>query len=193
MPDDRQLVAALRRRDTDAFATLFNQYADKLYRVAFNILKNDSEAECVVQDTFLKLIEKLDQFEERSALGTWLYRIATNSSIDRLRKNRPTTPLADDAFETDEPFMPAVFIDWGHTPETWVSDNEKQRVLSNAIDHLPPKLRATFILREIEGLSTAEAAAVLDSSPGAVKVQLHRARLRLREYLSTYFSERVKG
>ncbi len=190
MADDQHLIAALRQRDTDAFAALFNQYADKLYRVAFNILKNDADAECVVQDSFLKLIEKLDGFEERSSLGTWLYRVATNLSIDRIRKARPTASLADD-FSDDAPIMPAVFIDWAHTPEQWLSEDEKHRVLSAAISQLPPKLHTTFILREIEGLSTAETASVLNASTGAVKVQLHRARLQLREYLSTYFSERV--
>ena len=192
MADDRQLIAALQQQDADAFADVFNKYADKLYRVAFNILKNETDAECVVQDSFLKMIEKLNQFEGRSSLGTWLYRIATNLSIDRLRKKRPTTRLVDEVETTDEVFMPEVFVDWVHTPEMWVSAHEKQRVLADAIEHLPQKLRTTFVLREVEGLSTAEAAAVLEISTGAVKVQLHRARLQLREFLSASFAERVR-
>ena len=87
--------------------------------------------------------------------------------------------------------MPAVFIDWTQTPDTQLSTTERNRILAEAIGQLPAKLQTTFILREIDGLSTAETAAALNTTPGAVKVQLHRARLQLRELLSVYFSERV--
>ncbi len=190
MADDRTLLPALKNRDSKSFAELFERYSDKLYRVAFGILNDESDAEGVVQDTFLKLIENLDDFEARSTLGTWLYRVAYNASLDRLRRKRPHAPLADD-FQDDDSYMPAIFLDWTHAPETHFSAAEKNRVLAEAISQLPLKLQSTFILREIDGLSTAETATVLNTSPGAVKVQLHRARLQLRELLSAYFQERT--
>lgn len=191
MADDRYLLPALKNRDPDAFATLFHRYSDKLYRVAYGILNDETEAESVVQDTFLKLIEHLDRFEARSTLGTWLYRVTYNASLDRVRRQQPHQPLADD-FRDDGEMMPAIFVDWTHAPDTQLSAVEQNQVLTEAIGQLPPKLQTTFILREIDGLSTAETATVLNISENAVKVQLHRARLRLRELLSAYFAERIQ-
>ena len=190
MNSDQNLLAALRRRDADAFAALFKLYSDKIFRLALGLLGDEDEAEGIVQDSFLRLFEKLDQFEGRSQLGTWLYRVAYNASIDRLRRQRPTQPLADDAQADDAaPFMPALLIDWSQAPEALFDSGETQTQLEDAVSRLPERLRSTFILREIEGLSTAETAAVLSITVGAVKVRLHRARLLLREELSGYFGE----
>jgi len=191
MPDDRALVADLRRKDADAFNQVFEQYSDRIFRLALGILKSENDAEGVVQDTFLTLFRKLDQFEARSQLGTWLYRVAYNLSIDRLRKLRPTELLSDEADSDDTDFMPTVIVDWRFAPETLLAQAETRRALSEAIDTLPQKLHATFVLRELEKLSTAETAIILGVKPGTVKVQLHRARLLLREHLSSYFQERL--
>lgn len=190
MHSDQKLLMALRRRDADAFAVLFELYSDKIFRLALGLLGDEDEAEGIVQDSFLRLFEKLDQFEGRSQLGTWLYRVAYNASIDRLRKRRLTQPLADEtSAEDDAPFMPAILIDWSQAPESLFDSGETQAQLEAAVGHLPERLRGAFILREIEGLSTAETAAVLGITEGAVKVRLHRARLLLREELSGYFTE----
>lgn len=190
MSSDQNLLAALRRRDADAFAALFELYSDKIFRLALGLLGDEDEAEGIVQDTFLRLFEKLDQFEGRSQLGTWLYRVAYNTSIDRLRQRRPTLALADETeAEDNAPVMPALLIDWSQAPESLFDSGETQAQLEAAVGHLPHRLRGAFILREIEGLSTTEAAAVLGITEGAVKVRLHRARLLLREELSGYFAE----
>ncbi len=190
MHSDQTLVAALRRRDADAFAALFDLYSDKIFRLAVGLLGDEDEAEGIVQDSFLRLFEKLDQFEGRSQLGTWLYRVAYNASIDRLRQRRPTQPLADEAGNADDsPFMPAILTDWSQAPEALFDSGETQAQLEVAVGRLPERLRGAFVLREIEGLSTAETAVVLGISEGAVKVRLHRARLLLREELSGYFIE----
>jgi RNA polymerase sigma-70 factor (ECF subfamily) len=98
-----------------------------------------------------------------------------------------------DEQELDEqnPMMPAIFVDWSQAPETLFASAEAQAELEQCVIQLPERLRSTFLLRESEGLSTAETAEVLGINPGAVKVQLHRARLQLRECLATYFGERL--
>lgn len=186
MPSEQELVAALRRRDPDAFETLFETYSDKAYRLAVGILEDETEADCVVQDTFLRLLERLDQFEGRAQLSTWLYRVAYNLSIDRLRQRRPTVTMADEADDDTIP-SPTVLVDWEHLPESLLTESEIAAELKSAIAALPEKFRVVFILREIEGLSTAETAVITDLSLSAVKVRLHRARLFLRERLAESF------
>ena len=185
------LLDALRRRDPTAFAQLFEMYSDKLYRLSVGLLQDEDEAEGVVQDTFMRLFERLDQFEGRSKLGTWLYRVAYNQSMDRLRKRRPTVPLVDDFTDDEEIPMPAVFVDWRQVPEISLTSAEIKAELDKAIGSLPGKLKAIFILREIEGLSTLESTQILGISTSAAKVRLHRARLLLRERLAEYFAELV--
>lgn len=194
MPDESNLVSALRRGDTEAFSQVFEAHSDQIFRLAFGILKSEDDAEGVVQDTFLTFFRRLEQFEARSRLSTWLYRVAYNLSIDRLRKMRPTEPLVDEFHiaEADD-FMPIVIVDWNFAPETILSEKETHRVLGEAIDALPQKLHTTFVLRELEKLSTAETATILGINPGTVKIQLHRARLLLREHLSSYFQERLRS
>ncbi len=192
MQNEADLIVALRRRDSAAFSFLFETYSDKLFRLALGMLGDETEAEAIVQESFLRLFEKLDQFEGRAKLSTWLYRVAYNASIDQLRRRRPDQSLVEEPEATEtEAIMPALFTDWSQAPETILASAEAQDELERAIAGLPERLRTTFVLREIEGLSTAETAEVLGLKPGAVKVQLHRARLRLREQLTAYFSERV--
>jgi RNA polymerase sigma-70 factor (ECF subfamily) len=183
MSDDRELLEGLRRRDPEAFKTCFDRYSDRLFRVAVSLLKDEDEAESVVQDAFIRLFEKLDDFEGRSSLGTWLYRVTYNGAIDRLRRRRPALYL-DGADPLDETPTPVVLTDWRQWPERVLSQAEVAAELEKAIDGLPEMYRAVFVLREIEGLSTRETADVVDASAGTVKVRLHRARLFLRERLS---------
>jgi RNA polymerase sigma-70 factor (ECF subfamily) len=185
MSDEKALLAALRRRDSAAFTTVFERYADKIYRLAVGLLEDETAADGVVQDTFLRLFQRLDTFEGHSSLGTWLYRVAYNRSLDLLRRRRPLVSLD----ENDEALAPAVLADWGQLPERLLSDAEVRAALEEAIAALPEPYRAVFILREIEGLSTAETAAVMNIASGAVKVRLHRARLFLRERLAEQFVE----
>lgn len=192
MPDESHLIDALRRQEPQAFNQLFETYSDKLFRVAVGLLQDEDEAEGVVQDAFLRLFEKLDRFEGRSQVGTWLYRVTTNACIDRLRQRRINQPLAEEIEGDNEAsFMPAIMTDWTLAPETVFASTEAQFELDRCIAGLPESLRVTFILREIEGLSTAETAEVLNLKQSAVKVRLHRARLALREGLSSYFGELV--
>lgn len=188
MPTDTDLLARLRQRDPDAFAELFAAHSDRLYRLALHLLDDPTEAEGVVQDTFLKLFNHLDHFEGRSTLGTWLYRVAYNASYDRLRQRRPTLSL-DAPDDDDESLpMPIQLADWTAAPEARFTTRELQHTLTHAIRSLPETLRVVFVLREVEGASTQECATILNLTPGAVKVRLHRARLLLRETLAAEFA-----
>lgn len=190
MNDDRDLLAALRRRDAQAFATLFDRYSDKIYRLAVGLLQDEMEAESVVQDAFLRLFEHLDSFEGRARVGTWLYRVAYNLAVDALRRRRPLLALADEP-EDDAVPAPAVLADWRQWPEGVLTQAEIAAELDAAIAALPEKYRAVFLLREVEGLSTDETAEVIGLSRSAAKVRLHRARLFLREQLASSLTERV--
>lgn len=192
MPDDTSLLQALQAGDSSAFSTLFETYADRLYRLAMGLVQQPEEAEDVVQETFIKAITHLDQFEGRSNLGTWLYRVAYNASLDRLRQ-REVSPLPDDGpYEEDETQlpMPELLVEW-HTPEDLVINEQDRLFLDQSIRQLPQALRTVFVLRDIDELSTAETAEILGLSISAVKVRLHRARLELRETLAAYFTERL--
>ncbi|MEJ2216938.1 MAG: sigma-70 family RNA polymerase sigma factor [Gemmatimonadota bacterium] len=185
MTIDPQL-SALREGDDAALGALFERYADRIYRLAVGLLHEPAEAEDVVQESFVKALTNLDRFEGRSGIGTWLYRVAYNAAMDRLRR-RGREP----ATESGDMPSPHSMVDWSSTPEALLLDNEARAALDAATDTLSASLRAVFILRDVEGLSTSEAAEALGISESAAKVRLHRARLQLRERLSEYFSERL--
>lgn len=190
MSDDAALIAALKQRSPDALAMVFEQHADKIYRLAVSLLHDEQQADGVVQNTFLALIEHVESFEGRSSVSTWLYRVGYNECMMRLRRVRPDIEL-DEAGES-EAAMPISFVDWQGIPEQVIGSSEAAAEMEHAIAGLKPELRAAFLLRDVEELSTAETAHVLGIQEGAVKVRLHRARLALREKLATYFEERVR-
>lgn len=174
-----------------ALAILFENYADAIYRLALSIVGDESLAEDIVQETFLSALTHRQQFEGRSKISTWLYRIAYNASHDRLRK-KTEEPLPDEDGQADDETPlphPKTIIEWRWMPEDILANREMRRELENAVKALPESLRVVFTLRDIEGLSTEETAEATGISEGAVKVRLHRARLELRERLSVYFSE----
>lgn len=186
---ETELVEALKRRDQAALAALFEQYADKIYRLGVSILHDEQQADGVVQNTFLALIEHANTFEGRSNIGTWLYRVGYNECMMRLRKVRPDFEL--DAAEDPE-MMPVNFTDWSSVPDHVHDSLEAATEMERAIASLKPDLRTVFTLRDIEELSTAETAHILNISEGAVKVRLHRARLVLREKLAGYFEDQIR-
>lgn len=190
MPEDTFLLQELKAGRPDAFASLFDTYADRLYRLGMSLVGDPFEAEDIVQDAFLKAITHIDSFQARSSLGTWLYRVVYNSSIDRLR-SRVDNPLPEESDPDENSLpMPEVLLEW-HTPEALAISNEGQDYLDQAIQSLPGSLRSVFVLRDIEELSTAQTAEILGVGESLVKVRLHRARLALREQLAVYFAERL--
>lgn len=184
--DEQLLIEGLKRRDPAVLSRAFGLYSDKIYRLAVSLLHDEQQADGVVQDTFLKLIERIDGFDGRSAVGTWLYRVAYNECLMRLRAARPQVELEE---PDDLDFMPGNLVDWRSAPDRAVSSAEALAEMERAIATLSPALRAVFLLRDVEGMSTVETAQSLDIAEATVKVRLHRARLTLRERLSDYFQE----
>ncbi len=191
-PTDEELVAALKAGKRDACAELVRRYSSRLYRVVYRILGSPEEAEEALQETFISACAKIHTFQERSQLGTWLYRIATNAALMRLRQLKQSHVSLDAPVETEEgDVLPRNLADWKFDPYRAALNEELRQVLEEAIRALPETLRVVFILRELEGLSTQETAQALGISESATKVRLHRARLMLREQLTPYLAGQV--
>lgn len=186
---------ALRMGDRAEFARLVESYSGVIYRLALKMLENSQDAEDVLQETFIKAYNGLAGFDGRSSLSTWLYRIATNEALMLLRRRKHIqVSIEEPATGASEESEPLQIVDWCCLPEEELLSSESQAYLDRAVDKLPDSLKVVFLLRDIEGLSTAETAEVLGLSETAVKTRLSRARLRLRELLSSYYRERfTKG
>ena len=191
---DLKLVERLRGGDPAALETLMERYASRVYRLAHGITRNAADAEEVVQDVFLSCFRKIDSFESRAALGSWIYRIATNAALIKGRGKRAELEVAlEDQLPTfledghragDRAWLLA---DWSETPETALLSQETRSVLSQAIDRLPDHYRAVLVLRDVEGFSNEAVAEILGESVASVKSRLHRARMALREQLTGHF------
>jgi RNA polymerase sigma-70 factor (ECF subfamily) len=186
-------IEALRRGDRGEFARLVDAYSGPLYRLALKMLGTASDAEDALQNTFLKAFQHMDSFEGRSSLSTWLYRIASNEALMLLRKRRPEISFADTMAEEEDErnYDPVQFTDWCCLPEEEYLSAEGRKAMDRAVEHLPETLRIVFVLRDIEDLSIQETSQVLGLSETAVKTRLLRARLRLREELSSYYGDRL--
>ena len=183
--DEGELLTGLRRRDRLACTCLLKRFAPRLYRLALQLTGNADEAEDVLQEGLIQACRKIDTFEGRSSLGSWLHRIVLNAALMRLRRKSPAVvPWAEEA--EGETVAPPLLVDWEGDPGGHVLSQELQAILDRAILALPETLRTALVLRDIEGLSTEEAAAALRISETAVKVRLHRARLALRASLAPY-------
>jgi RNA polymerase sigma-70 factor (ECF subfamily) len=188
--DEAELIIRLKAGDASACAECIEIHSPLVYRLALRLMGNEAEAEDVLQETFLNAFRGIDSFEGRSGLGTWLYRIAYNAAMMRLRRTDPTMMSVEESLDSDGQFsVPKQLFDWCCLPESDFEGDEVRAELESAIGELPESLRVVFVLRELEGLSTAETAGALELSDGAVKVRLHRARLWLRERLSPYFTD----
>lgn len=188
-PDEAALLDALKAGDTHACACMIKHHGSQMYAVALRIMGDSDEAEEVVQEAFISACSKLDSFEGRSKLSTWLYRITTNAALMRLRKQRNNTISLDEPQLMEEgDLLPRQLGDWQVEPSQEALTTELRQTMEEAVQALNPTLRAAFVLRDIQGLSTEEAAAALDISESALKVRLHRARLQLRESLAAYLA-----
>ena len=191
--DQEISLEALQAGDRAEFARLVDEYSTQIYRLALKMLGDEQDAEDVLQNTFMKVLQSIDKFEGRSSLSTWLYRIGVNEALMLLRRQKPTISVAMDyEDDADEIQHPTQFTDWCCLPEEDLLSDEARRHLDKAIRRLPEKLQVVFLLRDIEGLSIRETSEALDLSETAVKTRLLRARLNLREQLSTYYGERLK-
>lgn len=191
--EDRDLIRRARTGDFAAFEAIVSKYERRLFGLASRIVGRRHDAEEVVQQTFLSVLEHLQDFREESSFHTWLTRIATNHALALLRRNkvRQTVPLREDRSSESYADLPhpEYIAQWRETPEDIAARREIQTLLREALEELDEKYRLVFVLRDIEGLSTNEAAETLGITPSNVKVRLLRARLMLRERLTRFFGE----
>ena len=179
---DAELVQRALKRDEIAVRAIIKANNRRLYRLARGILRNDGEAEDVVQETYVRAFTHLDEFRGDSSLSTWLSRIAMNESLGRLRRERPRVEFSSLPQGTLEaqiiqfPLMSAA-----DDPEKSMAQREIQHVVEAAIDELPEPFRIVFITRVVEGMNVEETADILDLKPETVKTRLHRARAMLRD------------
>lgn len=186
-------LEALREGDRAEFAHLVEEYSPMIYRLGLKMLNNPQDAEDILQETFIKAYRHIGNFDGRSSISTWLYRIATNEALMLLRRKRlDAISFEAPSSKETEPQEPLQIVDWCCLPEQEYLTSEGRARLTEAMERLPTSMRVVFLLRDIEGLSTRETAEVLDISEMAVKTRLSRARLRLREDLSTYYGKIIQ-
>jgi RNA polymerase sigma-70 factor (ECF subfamily) len=189
--DESVLLAQAREHDTQAFGELVRRYENKIFRLAQHITQNREDAEDVLQETFLKAYEHLDQFQGNSKFYTWVVRIAVNQALMKLRRRKTDKSVSlDETIDTGEDTIVREIAAWDEDPEQRFSREEIGRILDTAIQDLEPPYRSVFVLRDIEALSTEETADALGLSVPAVKSRLLRARLQLREKLTRQFKRK---
>ena len=179
---DAALVGVAQQGDFGAFEALVKRHQKRVYAVALGMLKNPSEAEEVTQETFLSAFQSLSGFRQDSAFFTWVYRVATNHCLMRLRKKKPEAKGDASALEF---LMEASDrgSSWGQRADTTVAEKEFSTALDAALDRLPDDMRAVLVLLAFEGLSMQDIAQMLTLSVPAVKSRLHRARLIVKDAL----------
>jgi RNA polymerase sigma-70 factor, ECF subfamily len=190
---DRAAIQRAKEGDFAAMESLLLKYEQQVFGVARRIVQQHQDAEEVTQQTFLSVLEHLNEFREQSQFRTWLLRIATNHALALLRKRAVRAgPSVDDrdAEETYERVPhPEYIAVWRETPEEIAMRRETRQLIDEALAELDEKYRLVFVLRDIEGLSTRETADILAISIEAAKVRLLRARLMLRERLTRLFGD----
>ena len=188
--DESGLLARLRANEESAFEEFVRAYSPRLFLVARRIVGNDEEARDVIQEAFLSAFRGLDRFAGDSRLSTWLHRIVINTALMKLRRRRRKPE------ESIEPLLPGFQSDghyaerfraWTEPADRALSRKETQAAVRRHIDELPESFRTVLLLRDIEGLSTEETASLLETTPNAVKIRLHRARQALRTLLAPHF------
>lgn len=191
--DETELLAGLRRKDRLACTCLLKRFAPRLYRLALHITGEADEAEDVLQESFIQACDHIAKFEGRSGLGTWLHRIVLNTALMRLRRKQPQIVSLDEpasgtqaASGGMEQEIAAALVDGSPEPGSAMLSLELRETIDEALLHLPDALRAAVVLRDVEGLSTRDAATALGIAESALKVRLHRARLALRPMLEPY-------
>ena len=184
----RDLVDRLKAHDPTAVTDLSDSYSGKIYQLAFRYLRNREDAEEVAQDVLLKVYQKIDAFRGDAALSSWIYRITFNAAMSRLREfkqNLPNVPGKTTDDDTSQPLKREV-ADWSPLADEEILRAEMRRTLVRALKDMPLLYRTAVILRDVQGLTTEEASAVLRVKEQTLKSRLHRGRLMLREQLSDF-------
>jgi RNA polymerase sigma-70 factor (ECF subfamily) len=186
---ERDLIGRMRARDGSAVADLASLYGPQIQQLAFRYLKNREDAEEVAQDVLLKVYRKIEAFRGDAALSSWIYRITFNTAMSRLRSARFNRSAEVPAPESNVDGVPKVApepADWTSLADDQVMRAQMRRKLIDALSHLPQVYRVPVLLRDINGLSTEEASAILKVKPQTLKSRLHRGRMILRKHLGEF-------
>jgi RNA polymerase sigma-70 factor (ECF subfamily) len=187
---DFDLIQAINSGEVDKFQDLVKRYEAKLYNFSLRMCRDPSDAEDMIQDTFLNVFRYLKNFRYETKFKNWLYKVAASTCFKKRRKSKfaPDKELSLEEFlPNDEAEKPDHVPEWALMPLDKLLNEELAGVINKTIITLPKKYRMVILLRDIEGFSTTETAQILNLSPSNVKVRLHRARLYLREKLKGYF------
>ena len=188
---DAELVEMTQAGENRAFDELVRRYRDRVYRLAIKILRHEEDAAEALQDAFLSAYRGLPNFKRESRFSTWLYRIATNASLMKLRRRREGHVSYEQSQNPDGEGEPLAIPDWSQQPLEDVLDAETRDVLGREVDLLPANEKEVFVLRDIMEQSNADVAEELGLTVAAVKSRLHRARLHLRDRMNRYFKDRL--
>lgn len=196
-PTDRELVVRSQGGDGSAFAVLVERHQRQLYRLALRMTGSEADAQEVLQEAFLNAYQKLPNFRGEAQFSSWLYRIAANSALMRLRRKRrapdtlPEQPLEVQGpkFSAEGQLDPPPHSDWSQRADEAMQTRELGAAIETAVKGLPDDYRTVFLLKDVDGLSNEDIATALELTVPAVKSRLHRARLALREKLGEFFGE----
>lgn len=184
---ESEIIERAKQGDQEAIRTLIDTYAPVIFRFSFNVCRNQDRAENTTQETFVSVLRKLDQFDNRSKFTTWLYTIVSNHCLMLARSNKSDRFVSID--DEESPIAEAALGTTATDPHDELERSDLRARLDEAIERLAPDYRMIFVLRDMEGLSTEEVAEVTGLTIAAVKSRLHRARSFLRNELSPLFSE----
>jgi RNA polymerase sigma-70 factor (ECF subfamily) len=185
--EEKELIELAKKGDRKALTELVKNYEATVYNFAFKICRDKDKAENTMQETFLSMIKSLHQFDYKSKLSTWLYRIAANHCLLEARKQKRYSFV--DVETDDSLFDEKYIIDWSTLPIKNIENEELKKILDDAIGKLEPEYRIVFLLRDVEQYSSEETAKMIKLSVPAVKSRLHRARAFLRKEITKAFEK----
>ncbi|HPI37030.1 MAG TPA: sigma-70 family RNA polymerase sigma factor [Ignavibacteriaceae bacterium] len=184
---EEKLILAAKQGDKKALTQLVKSYSNTVYNFAFKICRDKEKAENTMQETFLSMVKSLNQFDGKSKLSTWLYRIVSNHCLMEARKSKRFSYV--DVESEESLFDDKYIADWNRLPVKELENKELKKILDGAISKLAPDYRIVFTLRDVEQLSTEETAKITSLSVPAVKSRLHRARAFLRKEITKAFQK----
>ena len=190
--EERRLVEGCRRGDFECFERLVGRYEKKIYNLALRMLRDPDDAREILQETFLKVYDNLEKFRGEAQMSTWIYRIAMNEALMRIRKDKHR-PRSLEVVDEEGGRRELDVEDWAPRPVDRLLTKELGGELDRAIARLPEDYRGAFLLRDVEGLSNEQIARAMKLSVPAVKSRIHRARVFLRNELSPYFIKKENG
>jgi len=192
---DSELVERFKKGEKQVLDELLKRYYSRVYRLAYGILRNPQDAEEVIQEVFLRVFQKLDEFKGESSFSSWLYRVAVNTTYMKLRDKKGASMISLNEIGKliDEQMVKSGSSQWIARPDDELLTEEALKIISDAIEQLPDDFKTVLILRDVEGLSTEEVGKILGLTVPAVKSRLHRARLFLRKKLEDFYKQLFEG